>query len=91
MSHYEVIPSRRWKNSKTGATASIYGSVPFITTEERAFWSIVDVGWTVRNLANGRVGVGKSPWATKEEAEAWVAADTERRARIAAQHKEIYG
>ena len=39
-----------------------------------------DAGWTIQ-WDNGTVGIGRVPFATKEEAELWLQRDTARRAR----------
>lgn len=72
MKPIEAIPSKRWRNKKTGAIASLYGAVPWTTPAEKADWEVETVGWTVRN-DNGTIGIGREPWKTKEEADAYVA------------------
>jgi len=67
-----VIPSKRWVNRKTGRTASIYGAQPWSSPVEEADWEIETVGWTVRDNVSGTVGIGRIPWTTQEEAQAWV-------------------
>lgn len=67
---YTVIPSRRYQCTD-GRTASPFGSVPWVSAEEAAAWSLVVVGWTVRNNASGTVGVGRQPWPSEAEAQAW--------------------
>ena len=62
----EVIESKRWKNTKTGQTASIYGAVPY--QGDQGPWIIETVGWTWR-LDNGTVGLGRMPAKTRAEAE----------------------
>lgn len=63
----EVIESRRWKNIKTGSTASIYGSVPYANEEEKQHWTIESCGYTWR-LDNGTTGLGRMPAKTRDEA-----------------------
>lgn len=63
----EVIPSKVWKNKNTGATASIYGAVPYHTTAEAEGWEIITRGFTWVN-SNGTVGLGRVPAKTYEEA-----------------------
>lgn len=72
MNRYEVIESKVWRRDD-GAVASIYGAVPYLNEAEKARWSIVSRGYTVRNTSTGTVGVGRVPWKTREEAEAWIA------------------
>ena len=66
---FEVIESRRWKNARTGLTASIYGAVPYHGESDRAEWSIETVGYTWRSLKTGIIGLGRAPAKTREEAE----------------------
>lgn len=71
--NYEVIESKVWVNSDTGAKASIYGASPWpfgASEAERAKWAVKPQGWTVRNPLTGDVGIGRAPCATKAEAEA---------------------
>lgn len=63
----EVIESRQWKNSKTGATASIYGSVPYISDADVSNWHVQTCGYTWR-LDNGTVGLCRVPAKSREEA-----------------------
>lgn len=63
-----VIPSRQWRNARTGATASLYGACPWTCDAEKADWSLVTVGWTWE-LSNGTIGLGRVPAKTREEAE----------------------
>lgn len=59
----EVIESKRWKNTKTGQTASICGAVPY--QGDQGHWIIETVGWTWR-LDNGTVGLGRMPAKTRQ-------------------------
>lgn len=68
---YEVIESKRWVNTVTGRTASLYGAVPWTTEAEKDQWTVQSAGWTVRDNKNGTVGIGRLPWPTKEEAQTW--------------------
>jgi hypothetical protein len=77
----EVVPSVRWKNRRTGATASLYGAVPWTSDRERHDWEKENVGWTIAN-PNGTIGMGRAPFATRAEAEAWLDRETERRESI---------
>lgn len=63
-----VVESRMWVNQRTGATASLFGAVPWMSESERADWTVVTRGWTWE-LANGTVGLGRVPAKTKAEAE----------------------
>jgi len=63
----EVIPARRWRNIKTGMSASLYGAVPWTSNAAKDDWQIEESGWTWRN-ANGTIGLGRAPAATRQEA-----------------------
>ena len=71
---YEVIESKAWKH-KDGRTASLYGAVPFLSRADMLDWKIETLGFTVRNNKTNTVGIGRTPWATKAEAEAWIKAN----------------
>jgi hypothetical protein len=71
MSRYEIIDSRHWKHA-SGATASLYGAVPWSNEADRVNWRIVIVGYTVRDNVRGTVGIGRKPFETYNEAETWV-------------------
>ena len=64
----EVIESKHWINLKTGRTASIYGSVPYVNETDKANWVIETVGFTWR-CDNGTIGLGRVPAKTRVEAE----------------------
>jgi hypothetical protein len=68
---YEVIESKAWKH-KDGRTASLYGAVPYLSDAEKQNWKIETLGFTVRNNKTNTIGIGRTPWATKAEAEAWL-------------------
>jgi hypothetical protein len=65
---YEIVESKKWVNTITGATASIYGSVPYLSDNEKINWEIVTVGYTIRNNDTGAVGLGRKPFKTMYEA-----------------------
>jgi hypothetical protein len=65
---YEIIESKKWVNTATGATASIYGAAPYTNDKDRVFWSIEVVGYTIRNNDTGTVGLGRLPFKTMYEA-----------------------
>ena len=66
---YEVIESKRWKHTD-GRTASVYGAAPYLS--DRKAWTVETVGFTVRNNKTETVGIGRAPWKTQAEAQAWV-------------------
>ena len=70
MPTYEVVESKVWKRDD-GQTASIYGACPWTNPTEKARWTIVQQGFTVRNNVRGTVGIGRKPWTTREAAQAW--------------------
>ena len=72
---FEVIESRAWVHT-SGRTASVYGACPWVAESDRANWSVVSRGWTVRNPFTGEVGACRKPFATQAEAEAF--ADSKR-------------
>lgn len=63
-----VIVSKVWRHT-SGRTASIYGSCPWTNDWDKPNWSVVERGYTIRN-ADGTVGCGRPPCATREEAQA---------------------
>ena len=76
----EIIASRRWRNSQTGATASICGSAPYTSESDKRNWAIETIGFTWR-LSNGTIGLGRTPAKTREEAEQVMRAFNEREER----------
>lgn len=62
----EIILAKRWKNFKTGRTASIYGAVPY--TSDKADWHIETTGYTWL-CSDGTVGLGRIPAKTLQEAQ----------------------
>lgn len=74
---YEVIESRRWQGPG-GREASIYGAVPYTNPAEKSQWKVVTVGYTVRNQRTGSVGIGRPPWKTRSEAQAWADKENQR-------------
>jgi hypothetical protein len=61
----EVIEARQWRHP-SGRTASVYGSLP-----QGEGWEIVTTGWTIQH-PDGTIGLGRPPFASKAEAQAWV-------------------
>lgn len=82
---YEVIESRHWVNSRTGATASIYGAVPWTRHADAGHWRVVSVGWTIRDLRTGTVGCGRPPFPTAAMARAWITQKNNRKENAHAQ------
>jgi len=69
----EVIESRRWKHKETGATASLYGAVPWSGRpgDKKDDWTLENVGYTIQ-WADGTIGTGRVPFKSKDEAEKWL-------------------
>lgn len=69
----EVIPSKRWENKTTGATASIYGAVPWTGApgDREEDWELKTVGWTIR-WSDGTTGIGRQPFESQREAQDWL-------------------
>jgi hypothetical protein len=80
MKRYEVIESRHWKNDRTGATASLYGAVPYQRDAKAEGWEVVTTGFTIRDNVEGTVGIGRKPFDTQEEAETVAQTMNDRRA-----------
>ena len=76
---YTVIESFVLRNKHDGKTISPYGALPYGNASD---WERVAKGWTVRNENNGTVGIGRAPWATKAEAEAFAKAHNAPRASM---------
>ena len=68
---YEIIESKQWQCTD-GRTASIYGACPYVSDADKANWTIKAVGFTVRNMKTGTVGIGRKPFATFDEAAQWM-------------------
>ena len=68
---YDVTKSQVYQRDD-GRTASIRGACPWTNETERARWTLVDRGWTIRDLRHGTIGNGQKPFATREEAQALV-------------------
>jgi hypothetical protein len=66
----EVIESKRWKHKESGATASLFGAVPWSGApgDRKEDWQLEGVGWTIR-WDDGTVGIGRQPFKSKAEAE----------------------
>lgn len=66
MIRYEVVPSKRWFNVFTGATASLYGAAPY-----GEGWEVQSVGYTIRDNVTNTVGMGRKPFTELSEAQAF--------------------
>jgi hypothetical protein len=79
---YEVVPAVVWRNQRTGGAASTHGAVPWRSEAEACEWKIEHKGFTVYNPLTNEYGIGRIPWPTQEEAQAFVDKHTPSRCRI---------
>lgn len=70
MERYTIVPYRYWLNDRTQGKASIFGSLPWTSQEDKVNWSLVTKGFTIRDNLKGTYGQGKQPAKTMEEAQA---------------------
>ena len=89
MARFEVIESKSWLRDD-GRTASIYGALPWVTEREKPRWKKITRGYTVRDNERGTVGIGRQPWPTREEAQAWVDEETARLEEARLAHEARY-
>jgi hypothetical protein len=89
MQRFDVIESKVWQRDD-GATASIYGSLRWVSESEKPRWTMVTRGYTVRDNERGTVGIGRQPWKTREEAQAWVEKETARLEEVRRWHEKNY-
>ncbi len=69
---YEVTEAQVWRHV-SGRTTSVYGACPWTSDAERANWKRETVGFTVYDNDRGTFGIGRRPFATRKEAETFVA------------------
>lgn len=62
-----IVPYKVWKSSVTGATASIHGAVPWTRDADKSKWQVIVAGYTWQR-DDGRIGLGRVPAKTLEEA-----------------------
>jgi hypothetical protein len=67
MSRFQLETAKRWVNTD-GRTASIYGACPYVSDADKANWSIVEVGYTIRDNKTNTVGMGRTPYQSKYDA-----------------------
>jgi hypothetical protein len=67
MSRFELEVAKRWVNTD-GRTASVYGSCPYVSDADKANWTIVNVGYTIRDNRTNTVGMGRKPYESKYDA-----------------------
>jgi hypothetical protein len=63
------IEAKRWRHT-SGRAASVYGACPWTSEADEPNWEIETAGWTVQH-PDGTTGIGRVPFATREEAQAW--------------------
>ena len=66
-----IRPHRIWKNID-GRTASIFGAAPYTGNNEDGAWAIVEAGFTIFNSRSGTCGIGRKPFESKAEGQAWL-------------------
>lgn len=69
MDRITVIPSRVYIRDD-GKSASMYGSSPWGSPEEKKRWALVEQGWTWRDNRSNTIGLGRVPAKTEAEAQA---------------------
>lgn len=50
MNQYQLIERKVWRNKRTNQQASIYGSVPYYTDQQREEWEIIIDGYTIFDI-----------------------------------------
>ena len=55
MTRYDIIEQKHWQH-KGGATASLYGAVPWVNDTDKYEWDIVSAGFTIRDNKTNEVG-----------------------------------
>lgn len=74
---YEVVESYVLVHKQTKHRISQFSVLPYGRNED---WELEPTGWTVFNPFTNQHGVGRVPWKTREEAQAY--ADKYRPSRI---------
>lgn len=81
MAKYEVVPHSFYRHV-SGKTASYHGALPWCNASEQLQWTFVQEGYTVYNPLTNEFGIGRVPWNTREEAQAWADSHIPSRIRI---------
>jgi len=68
---YSVMPYRYYRRDD-GRTASIFGACPWVSAAEEIRWSLVDGGFTVWDSLTNTSGLGRVPFKSRTEADAFV-------------------
>jgi len=67
MSRFQWEVSKVWKHIN-GSTASIFGACPYTSEDDKKNWSMVEVGYTIRDNKRNTVGLGIKPFKSKYDA-----------------------
>ena len=65
-----VIPAQVWQHT-SGRQVSVRGALPWVAEAEKAQWTRTDVGFTIL-WPDGTSGIGRTPFVTREAAQAYV-------------------
>ena len=68
---FEPVPYRVYLRDD-GKRASIHGAVPWVSDAEKPRWTTVTAGYTVFHKVSGTYGIGRKPWDTLEQCQAWI-------------------
>lgn len=66
----KVVEAMVWKHA-SGRTASVGGAVPWTCRADADQWKMEQVGFTIMH-PDGTTGIGRVPFKTRAEAQAWV-------------------
>lgn len=69
MGPFEVTEAIVWRHSN-GGTASPYGACPWTNDNDKPNWRLEIAGYTLLDASSGTVGIGRVPFATRDEAQA---------------------
>jgi len=64
MNRFEIVEAKRWINTVTGATASIYGALP---DPDRTNWKVEVTGFTIADNVSNTVGFPSIPFGSSRE------------------------
>ena len=67
-----AVIAKEWRHV-SGKTASTGGAPPWGTLAPDPDWAMANCGWTIEH-PDGTRGIGRAPFATREEAQAWIEA-----------------
>lgn len=69
--YLSIVPHRIWKHTD-GRTVSIFGAVPYTNNNEDRAWAVVAAGFTVYNSQANTYGIGRAPFESQAEGQAWL-------------------